>query len=196
MAIYGYIRVSTDKQTTENQRFEIERFLSSRRQAVDVWINETVSGTVQYTKRKIGKKLKQMKKGDILICSELSRLGRTTLDILTILNICIEKHVLVWTVKENYQLNDGIQSQMLAFIFSMLAQLERTLISQRTKEALSRLKSEGKQLGRIAGSKNKTHILDGKEEQIIEMLNKGISKKEIARKIKVSYGTIYNFIKK
>ena len=77
MKIYGYIRVSTDKQTTENQKFEIRRFLSEKSLSVDVWVNETVSGTVSFRKRRLGKTLRALKSGDVLICSELSRLGIT-----------------------------------------------------------------------------------------------------------------------
>lgn len=131
----------------------------------------------------------------MLICSELSRLGRTILDVLTILNRCIEKGVSVWTVKENYRLDNDIQSQMMAFVFSMVAQLERSLISQRTREALARLKAEGKQLGRKNGSRNSTHVLDGKEDLILQLNRQGETKINIARKVKVSYGTIHNFFK-
>lgn len=195
MKIYGYIRVSTDKQTTENQKFEIRRFLSEKSLSVDVWVNETVSGTVSFRKRRLGKTLRALKSGDVLICSELSRLGRTILDVLTILNRCIETGVSVWTVKENYRLDNDIQSQMMAFVFSMVAQLERSLISQRTREALARLKAEGKQLGRKNGSRNSTHVLDGKEELILQLNRQGETKINIARKVKVSYGTIHNFFK-
>lgn len=194
MKIYGYIRVSTDKQTTENQKFEICRFLSEKSLSVDVWVNETVSGTVSFRKRRLGKTLRSLKSGDVLICSELSRLGRTILDVLTILNRCIEKGVSVWTVKENYRLDNDIQSQMMAFVFSMVAQLERSLISQRTKEALARLKSEGKQLGRRRGTRNKNRLLDGKEHEIRLLLKDGVSQSELARRFKVSYGTVHNFI--
>lgn len=195
MKIYGYIRVSTDKQTTENQKFEICRFLSEKSLSVDVWVNETVSGTVSFRKRRLGKTLRALNSGDVLICSELSRLGRTILDVLTILNRCIKKGVSVWTVKENYRLDNDIQSQMMAFVFSMVAQLERSLISQRTREALARLKAEGKQLGRKNGSRNSTHVLDGKEELILQLNRQGETKINIARKVKVSYGTIHNFFK-
>ena len=195
MKVYGYIRVSTDKQTTENQKFEIERFLKNKEMRVDKWVNETISGTVSFKKRKLGKALRLLEKDDVLVCSELSRLGRTILDVLTILNFCIEKGVSVWTVKENYCLGHDIQSQMMAFVFSMVAQLERALISQRTREALARLKSEGKKLGRKNGSRNSTHVLDGKEELILRLNSQGETKINIARKIKVSYGTIHNFFK-
>ncbi|HBO59213.1 MAG TPA: invertase [Alphaproteobacteria bacterium] len=196
MTIYGYIRVSTDKQTTENQRFEINRFLAERGLSVDKWINETASGTICFRKRRLGIALRRLKKDDVLICSELSRLGRTILDVLTILNHCLEKQTNVWTVKERYILGNDIQSQMLAFVFSMVAQLERALISQRTKEALQRLKAEGKKLGRPYGRRNKRRLLDGKEAEIEKLKADGLSKKNIAGKLKVSYGTLANFFKK
>ena len=194
MTVYGYIRVSTDKQTTENQRFEIERFLENKNLAIDVWINETFSGTVIFAKRKIGQTLKKLKKGDVVICSELSRLGRNILDVMTILNVCMTKQVQVWTVKENYRLGEDIQSQLLAFVFSMVAQVERTLISQRTKEALNRLKAEGKHLGRATGSRNKKHVLDGKEDKILRDLSNGLSVIQTARKHGVGKSSIYRFL--
>ena len=111
MTVYGYIRVSTDKQTTENQRFEIEHYLENKNLAIDVWINETISGTVVFAKRKIGRTLKRLKKGDVVICSELSRLGRNILDVMTILNVCMTKQVQVWTVKENYRLGADVNAR-------------------------------------------------------------------------------------
>lgn len=194
MTVYGYIRVSTDKQTTENQRFEIERFLEHKDFPVDVWINETISGTVDFAKRKIGRTLKRLKKGDVVICSELSRLGRNILDVMTILNICMAKQVQVWTIKENYRLGTDIQSQLLAFVFSMVAQVERTLISQRTKEALNRLKSEGKKLGRKTGSRNKKHVLDGKEDKILKDLSNGFSVIQTAKKNGIGKSSVYRFL--
>lgn len=196
MTVYGYIRVSTDKQTTENQRFEIDRYLTGRGFHVDVWINETISGTVDFKKRKIGKMLCKIKKDDILICSELSRLGRNTLDILTLLNFCMKNQVQVWTVKENYRLGKDIQSQLLACVFSMVAQVERTLIAQRTKEALQRRKAEGKSIERPKGAKGKKHVLDGKENAILTWRRQGVSVSEIARKTNVSTTWIYKHLKK
>lgn len=194
MTVYGYIRVSSDKQTTENQRFEIERFLEHKDFPVDVWINETISGTVDFAKRKIGRTLKRLKKGDVVICSELSRLGRNILDVMTILNICMAKQVQVWTIKENYRLGTDIQSQLLAFVFSMVAQVERTLISQRTKEALNRLKSEGKKLGRKTGSRNKKHVLDGKKDKILKDLSNGFSVIQTAKKNGIGKSSVYRFL--
>jgi DNA invertase Pin-like site-specific DNA recombinase len=133
---YGYIRVSTDKQTVENQRFEINRFCEYNHLTVDGWIEETISGTKSYTKRKLGKLLEHIVKGDLIICSELSRLGRNLFMIMEILNIIMTKEAKVWTVKDNYRLGDDIQSKVLAFAFGLSAEIERNLISQRTKEFL------------------------------------------------------------
>ena len=145
--IYGYIRVSSDKQTVENQRFEINKFCEKNKLKIDDWIEETISGTKNYTKRQLGHLLKKVHKDDIIICSELSRLGRNLFMIMEILNICMTKECRVWTIKDNYRLGDDIQSKVLAFAFGLSAEIERNLISQRTKEALARKKAEGVILG-------------------------------------------------
>lgn len=193
--IYGYIRVSTDKQALENQEFEINNFCTGKNIRIDKWITEKISGTKDFEKRKLGKVLKRLKSGDILICSEISRLGRNLLQIMTILNICMEKGAQVWTIKDNYRLGADIQSKVLAFAFSLSAEIERNLISQRTKEALARIKASGRKLGREFGSKNKRHVLDGKEQDVIKLLNKGIPKTQIAKIMNVSIFTIYKFLK-
>ena len=152
--IYGYIRVSSDQQTVENQRFEINKFCEKQNIVINDWIEETISGTKNYSKRQLGNLLKKVHKDDIIICSELSRLGRNLFMIMEILNICMTKECRVWTIKDNYRLGDDIQSKVLAFAFGLSAEIERNLISQRTKEALARLKSEGKQIGRGYGRRN------------------------------------------
>lgn len=194
--IYGYIRVSSDKQTTENQRFEIERFAEGNGIVIEKWINETISATKDLEKRKLGRLLNVLRTGDILISSELSRLGRNLLQVMSILHFCMKKDIQVWTIKDNYRLGTDIQSKVLAFAFGLSAEIERNLISQRTKEALARLKAEGKRLGRPKGSGNKSAKLSGKEEKIAEMLRENMSKKKIAQYFCVSRRTLYNFMKK
>ena len=194
--IYGYVRVSTDKQTLENQEFEINSFCEKEGLKIDKWIMETISGTKDFEKRKLGKLLKRLKSGDMIICTEISRLGRNLLQIMTILNVCMRKDTQVWTIKDNFRLGADIQSKVLAFAFSLSAEIERNLISQRTKEALARIKASGKKLGRGFGSKNKKHILDGKEHDVIKLLNKGVPKTQIAKLMNVSIFTIYSFLKR
>lgn len=193
--IYGYIRVSSDKQTVENQRFEISNFCRREGLIIDGWIEETISGTRNYDKRKLGVLLKKIKKDDLIICAELSRLGRNLFMIMEILNICMTKECKVWTIKDNYRLGDDIQSKVLAFAFGLSAEIERNLISQRTKEALARKKAEGVVLGRPKGRKSTKVKLSGKEETIRVLLSEGVSKSEIARLFKVDRMTVDSFIK-
>ena len=194
--IYGYIRVSSDKQTVENQRFEINKFCENNKLQIDDWIEETISGTKNYTKRQLGNLLKKVHKDDIIICSELSRLGRNLFMIMEILNICMMKECRVWTIKDNYRLGDDIQSKVLAFAFGLSAEIERNLISQRTKEALARLKAEGKQIGRGSGRRNNklNARCTSKHIFIMKQLNNGISIPQIAKKIKVARGTLYRYL--
>ena len=193
--IYGYIRVSSDKQTVENQRFEINNFCNQKLFVVDKWIEETISGTKDIEDRKLGKLLKKMKKEDILICSELSRLGRNLLMIMGILNECMKNDVQVWTIKDNYRLGSDINSKVLAFAFGLSAEIERNLISQRTKEALARKKAEGVILGRPKGRKSSKKKLTGMESKIKELVNSKVSISAIARILKVNRATVSKFIK-
>jgi DNA invertase Pin-like site-specific DNA recombinase len=193
--IYGYIRVSSDKQTVENQRFEINKFCKNNNLKVDDWIEETISGTKNYTKRQLGSLLKKTRKGDIIICSELSRLGRNLFMIMEILNICMTKECRVWTIKDNYRLGDDIQSKVLAFAFGLSAEIERQLISQRTKEALCRLKAEGKRLGRPKGSKGKNNKLKDMQGVLMETLQQTGNKTLTAKRLNVSRCTLYRYLK-
>ena len=192
---YGYIRVSSEKQTVENQRFEINNFCKKEKLSIDGWIEETISGTKNYDKRKLGELLNQVQKDDLIICAELSRLGRNLFMIMEILHICMNKECKVWTIKDNYRLGDDIQSKVLAFAFGLSAEIERNLISQRTKEALAMRKAQGVHIGRIAGSHNKYLKLTGYEDVIQDMLFFGISKAEIARRLNVDRSTLWRFLK-
>lgn len=193
---YGYIRVSSDKQTVENQRFEIKNFCKRQNMKVDGWIEETISGTKNYSKRRLGVLLKKVEKGDLIICSELSRLGRSLFMIMDILNICMNKECQVWTIKDNYRLGDDISSKVLAFAFGLSAEIERNLISQRTKEALARKKAEGVVLGRPKGRRTapEKHKLYFKRQLIVSLLNEGVSKRQIAIIVKVDRGTLNRYI--
>lgn len=194
--IYGYIRVSSDKQTVENQRFEIKNYCAKENLSIDDWIEETISGTKAYNKRELGRLLSKVQKDDLIICAELSRLGRNLFMIMEILNICMNKECRVWTIKDNYRLGDDIQSKVLAFAFGLSAEIERNLISQRTKEALARLKSEGKAIGRNKGVRNNNlnQTCIEKHDYILKKMEKGLSIPEIAKRIKVARGTLYRYL--
>ena len=196
--IYGYLRVSTDQQTVENQRFEIKAQAQKQEMEIETWVEETVSGTVKFTNRKLGKLLRKAEKGDVIVCSELSRLGRSLLQIMSILNICMEKGILIITCKEGYRLGDDIQSKVLAFAFGLVAELERNLISQRTKEALARKKAEGVILGRKKGIENtpEGYKLYPKKEYIEKALTRGLSFRKICKRCHCSRNTLMRFLDK
>lgn len=193
--IYGYIRVSSDKQTVENQRFEINNFCQQENLHIDGWIEETISGTKNYDKRELGRLLKKIQKDDLIICAELSRLGRNLFMIMEILSLCMKKECRVWTIKDNYRLGDDIQSKVLAFAFGLSAEIERNLISQRTKEALARKKAEGVVLGRPKGrlSRKCTYKLNKKEELVRGLIAQGISFKKIGVMLHVNKDTVRKY---
>jgi len=190
--IYGYIRVSTDRQTVENQRFEIQRFCKAKKLKIERWIEEKISGTKTPEKRKLGVLLKNVQQEDIIICSELSRLGRSFFMIMNILSSCMERGVKIWTIKDNYRLGDDIQSKVLAFAFGLSAEIERNLIAQRTKEALARCKAEGKILGRRPGRALNV-MLSGNENEIRKMLREGKNNVEIGKRFNVHRQTVRMF---
>ena len=193
--IYAYLRVSTDKQTVENQRFEILKYADTKKLSIDQWVEETASGVKSVKDRKVGELLTRMEKGDIFLVSELSRLGRNLMEVMSILHDCMEKDVKVFAIKEGYELGNNINSKVLAFAFSLSAEIERNLISQRTKEALARKKSEGMRLGRPKGSQNKEVKLTGKEDDIKKLLDKKVAVAAIARILDVNRLTVRSFIK-
>ena len=194
---YGYIRVSSDKQTVENQRFEIEQFCLREGVQIDGWIEETVSGTKPYSKRQLGKLLRHVKKGDLIICSELSRLGRSLYMIMEILSYCMHRECQVWTIKDGYRLGDDIQSKVLAFAFGLSAEIERNLISQRTREAMARLKAEGKTLGRPKGRKTSKEalLLYRHEAYIRRAIQEGMSLHKLSLRLRCSRNTLRRYIR-
>lgn len=191
--IYGYVRVSTEQQHLENQTHEIQNFANNNGIQIAKWVEETISSRKPLNERKLGKLLKKLKKNDILIATELSRLGRNLLEVMGILQNCLEKECQIWTLKENYRLGADIQSKVLAFAFSLASEIERQLISDRTKESLKRVKSEGKHIGRPRGSTYRK--LAKKHNKIVELLEKKVSKAEIARLLGVDWNTLHRYIK-
>src|SRR5919199_1448746 len=193
--IYGYIRVSTDKQTTENQRYEILKYADERKLTVDRWIEETISATKHLSHRKLGQLLEDMQEGDILIVTELSRLGRSLMEVMSILHTLMERQVKVYTTKERYELGNNINSKVLAFAFSLSAEIERSMISSRTKEALARKKNEGMRLGRPKGRMSQTTKLTGKDAIIRDYIKRDIPQTVMAKLLQVNPIALRHYIR-
>ena len=181
---YAYIRVSTDKQDTTVQKYEINSYANINGIKIDKFVEEKVSGTVEFEQRNLGKMLKKTKKGDTIICTEISRIGRTMKSIAKIMCLCVDKGIKLIAMKENYVLDDNPSSKLILSVYSFTAETERNLISERTKEGLAARKRSGIKLGRPVGAKNKKYKLDPYKERIIKMLSKGCKKTVIARRFK------------
>lgn len=194
MATIGYIRVSSNKQTLEHQRYEIENFALKEGIKIDIWVEEKISSRKALKNRKLGTILDNIQKNDVLISCEISRLGRSLLEVMRILETCLNKNCQVWTIKENYRLGNDIQSKVLAFAFGLAAEIERNLISQRTKSSLANIKAAGKKLGRPLAAESKKLKLTKNTQKIKNLLNQGVSKSRIAKILDVQRSTLRRFI--
>jgi len=194
MSVIGYIRVSSNKQTLEHQRFEIEQFAKQNHIIVNRWIMETISSRKALNKRKLGELLNELQPNDILIAAEISRLGRSLLEVMHILEYCLNKNCQVWTLKENYRLGNDIQSKVMAFAFGLSAEIERNLISQRTKASLESVRATGKRLGRPFASQSKKLKLSQNTKKIKRWLENGFTRYRIAKMMSVTPATVSNFI--
>ena len=193
--VIAYLRVSTEKQLIENQRNEIIRFAQKKGLDIGKWQMEKVSGTKAKEERKLEGTLQKLKKNDVLIVSEMSRLSRTMLEIMAILNICIKKEIILYSVKEGYSFENNMTSKIMGFAFGMAAEIERNLIASRTREALAYRKAQGVILGRPKGSNTQKQVLMENREEIRQMLCRGVRKVEISERYNVSRATLYNFLK-
>lgn len=191
---YAYIRVSTNYQTVQNQKIAIREYAKYHRLTKIQWCAETISGTKMPEKRKLGELLGKVQKGDIIIITELSRLGRSMTMILNVLQELLEKEVKVIAIKEGYELGDNIQSKVLAFAFGLSAELEHTLIQERTRLGLERARKEGKHIGRKKGQKSKKYKLTGKKSFICTQRKNGRSKLSIANELNVTWVTLNKFM--
>lgn len=191
--IVAYLRVSTGKQLLENQKNEISAFAQNRNMVIDQWVTEIASGCKQRNDRKLGTLLRRMKKGDSLIVTELSRLSRTLIDIMTIMGTLLQKGVVLYSIKERYSFDNSLNSKVLCFAFGLVAEIERNLISMRTREALALRREQGVKLGRKKGSYTKQKILLDNRNEIIRTINSGQSIASICRKYHVSRETFNRF---
>ena len=187
--VIAYLRVSTSKQHLVNQQDEIRRFAHTKEIEVSRWVTEIVSGKKNQKERKLGRVINQLKPGDTLIVTEISRLSRTLTEIMTIMGKCLEKNITIYSTKDGYAFDNTINSKVLCFAFGLVAEIERNLISMRTKEALALRKAEGVILGRKKGSITKLKILVDNELEIIDRLKKGESMASICRIYGVSTDT-------
>ena len=192
---FAYVRVSTDKQSLENQRFALEEFAKKNGFTVEEWVCETVSGMKETQERQLGGLFDRAKKGDTIVISEISRLGRNIFTIVEALGRCIKSGFHIISVKEGYRLGNDLVSMVLMFAFSMAAQIERNLISQRTREALARRKAEGKHLGRKHGFTPALNRLKARREEVFAALKSGVSQKKAAIMFGVGLNTMRTFIK-
>jgi len=190
----AYLRVSTLEQNLEKNKADILHLANEKNLGQVEFIEEKVSGKIPWRHRKIGPLLEELKKGDTILLSEFSRLGRSMIECMEIISIAIEKGIKIYTVKGGWQLDNTIQSKVMAMVFSMAAEIERDLISKRTKEALQSIKQSGAILGRPKGpGKSK---LDPFRPEIEALLNNGSSQKFIAKRYKVTEPTLCNWMKK
>ena len=195
--VFGDIRVSTEMQTIENQRLEIEKFAKKRDLQVREWVEETISTRQALHKRKIVQLIDSMREGDILIVSELSRMARALFELMGILQKAMLKGIKILSIKEGYELGDNITSKVMAFAFGLSAEIERSMISDRTKAGLARVKAEGRILGRPAGklSDPRKRKLAEKKTQIINLLASDISVCAIGRIVGAHRLTVDAYIK-
>ena len=196
MSVIAYIRKSTDKQSFEHQEYEIEQYAEKHNLKIDRWVEESISSRKELKKRQLGKLLEELQDGDILIATEISRLGRSLLEVMGILQTCLEKNCQVWTIKESYNLKNDLQSQLLTVVFSIGVSIERSLLSQRTKTALDAKKAAGVKLGRPFGAESKKLKLSKNTKRIRDVFDKKVPKAQIARIMGVQKITLRRFIKR
>jgi len=192
--VIGYLRVSTMNQDLEKNKADILSYANDHDLGKVHFVQEVVSGKVSWIRRRIKEVIDQLGKNDWLIVPELSRLGRNMLEIMEIISEATRKEINIYAIKNNWRLNGTMESKVLLMVFSMAAEIERDLISSRTKEALRMKKEAGVKLGRPKGpGKSK---LDEHQEEIIALLRNGVPKKRVASKYGSSAVNLYNWILK
>ena len=196
MTVYGYLRVSSSAQTIENQRFYINQYIGGKKEQISQWGEETVSSRKPLESRKLGNLLHKAKNKDKIIVSEISRLARNLYELAGILQLAVNRGVEIISVKENYVFDDSLQSKIMCYTFGLAAEIERDLISARTKMSLDKLRENNVKLGRPFGAKSKSLKLSKNRMKIRKMLQEGYSRVKIAAEMNVDVTTIYRFLKR
>lgn len=195
--IYGYLRVSSDEQDVNSQKQGVVKFAEENNMPIDKFItDEGVSGGKDPDKRNLGPLLKLINEGDVIICSEISRLGRDLYMVMDILHFCMERKAVIYTVKDKFVLGDDIQSKVLAFAFGLSAEIERQMIRQRTKEGLRLRVKTGVLVGRPLGAYVEEPLaLDEKQKALlIEQYKWGVPERRLAENFNVDRNTIARWL--
>ncbi len=190
---YGYIRVSTSSQTTENQKMQIKKYCKEKKLHNIQWYAEIISGNKALDKRKLGDLLHIIAEGDCIIVTEVSRLGRSMMMIMNVLDECLKKKVKVIAIKENFMLDDSIACKALMFAFALTAEIERQLISERTKAGLERARKRGKKIGRQKGEKPHWFKLSPYKSKIKDYMKAGRSINSMAKEFGVMWKTMHDY---
>ena len=192
--VIAYLRVGTsNKELLEEQKDEIKRFASDHNIKVDKWITDVTVGKGKEEERNLDMVLDRMQKGDSLVLSDISRLGRTLSEVMEIMGRCMEKGVQIYSIRDRYILDQALNLPVMGNVFKLVTEIEHSLMSTRTKEALSHKKSTGGPLGRPKGSAAKQSFLDAHKEEVISMLERGDTVFEICKRFNVSRNTYYMF---
>ena len=195
MAYIAYIRVSSDKQTCSNQIYTIKEYTMFQNIKIDKWVEETISSKKSLEKRALGNLLNSLSSGDCVIITEVSRLARNLYELAGILQAAIKKDVKIISIKESYVFQNDLQSKIMAYTFGLAAEIERDLISTRTRMSMEKLKMQNVKLGRPVGAKSKELKLSKNKKKIKELLENGISQAKIAKIMKVNPTTLCRFLK-
>lgn len=197
MVIYAYLRVSSDHQDLQNQRHGILEYANTHSLSPILFVEDTVSGREKWQSRAVGQLITETAKAqDVIIFSEVSRMARSTLQVLELLESCVTREIHVHIAKQGMVLDGSMQSRITATVLGMSAEIERELIALRTTEALAKCKAEGKPLGRPRGRQSARLKLDAKEAEIRSYLVKGISKRSIAKLVDCSPSTLYEWLER
>ena len=195
MTVYAYLRVSTDTQDTDNQKHGIIQYAKANNLTSLHYIKDTASGKKHWTARQLGSLLAKATAKDIILFAEVSRIGRSTLQVLEFLQTAADKEIIIHIAKQRMIFDNSLNSRIIATTLALASEIEREFISIRTKEALAKRKAAGYTLGRPKGSTNKSHKLDPHEKEIQQLLAAKVSKAAIARMLNVSRNTVIDYIK-